>query len=347
MLPEYEKVRGMNTHAWPEPWRRRAVIGALAALLLVLWLELFAALFGAMAGYVLSDLVQRPWARRLPMSRRIANALLAVVLILGGAFAVFEGVELLLNASTDGLPRLMRLLADTVDQIRTIAPASIAAHIPESADAVQSAISAWLRTHAREMQHLGQQALRTVLHLIIGLVIGVAASATMHRHGTRAALPSLAIARWRQLVLAFRDVFAAQLRIATVNAAITAVYLLAVLPAFGVEMPFARTLAVCTFFGSLLPIVGNLLSNTAIIVAGLTVSPWVGLASLVFLIVVHKLEYFLNAHFVGCRIDMTVYALLAYVLVLESAFGVTGLVAAPIYCAWLTRELRDNGWLGG
>jgi hypothetical protein len=33
-------------------------------------------------------------------------------------------------------------------------------------------------------------------------------------------------------------------------------------------------------------------------------------------------------------------------LVLEAAFGPIGVIAAPVYCAWLTRELRVNGWIG-
>src|SRR3954468_7667123 len=104
--------------AWPEPLRRRAVACAAVALLLVLWLNLFAALFGAMAGYVIFGLLRRTRAAQLPRHRRIANALLALALVARGIFAVFEGFELLLNASTDGLPRLLRLLADTLDQIR-------------------------------------------------------------------------------------------------------------------------------------------------------------------------------------------------------------------------------------
>jgi len=62
-------------------------------------------------------------------------------------------------------------------------------------------------------------------------------------------------------------------------------------------------------------------------------------------VIVHKLEYFLNAHFVGSRIRMPPYALLMSMLVLESAFGAPGLVAAPIYCAWFIREAREAGWL--
>src|SRR5438105_5074573 len=110
---------------WPEAMRRRAVACALVALLVLLWLNLFAAVFGALAGYVLFGLVRRPRMRQLPARRRIGNALLAAALVAGGVIAIVEGFELLLNASTDGLPRLMQLLADTLDHIRNMAPAWI------------------------------------------------------------------------------------------------------------------------------------------------------------------------------------------------------------------------------
>ena len=333
--------------AWPEPMRRRAVAGGLVALLVVLWLHLFAALFGALAGYALLWLIREPRNRHLSKHRRIGNALLAVALLAGGVVAVGEGFHLLLNASADGLPKLMQLLADTVDHIRNIAPDWIATRLPESAEALQGAVSGWLRSHAHEMQQWGRDALRILLHLVVGFVIGVAAGISIRRRPPTAPLPALAIARWRQLARAFRDVLAAQLRIALVNAILTAVYLLGVLPAFGVHVPLAMTLVTFTFFASMLPIVGNLMANSAIVIAALTVSLWVGVASLGFLVAIHKLEYFLNAHFVGSRVDMPIYALLGSMLLLDAAFGVPGLVAAPVYCAWLTREMRDNGWIGG
>lgn len=331
---------------WPEPLRRRAVIGALVALLVVLWLNVFGALFGALAGYVLTALVRRPRAKGLPLRVRLANWLLAAALAAGGAFALVEGFHLIVDASSDGLPRLMQLVADTLDHVRNIAPPWLSASLPESADALQHALSGWLRFHARDMQHWGHEALRVIVHLVLGLVIGVMAYVSTNRRAASAPLSALAIARWRQLVLAFRDVLAAQLRIALVNAVLTAIYLLAILPAFGIHVPLGMTLVAFTFFASLLPIVGNLLANSAIIVAGLTVSMWVGIASFIFLIAIHKLEYFLNAHFVGSRVDMPVYALLATMLLLEAAFGIPGIIAAPVYCAWLTRELRGNGWIG-
>jgi predicted PurR-regulated permease PerM len=140
-------------------------------------------------------------------------------------------------------------------------------------------------------------------------------------------------------------VFAAQLKISAINTVLTGIYLLVLLPALGFHVPLATTLVGFTFFASLLPIVGNLLSNTAITVAALTVSLWLGVASLGFLVVVHKLEYFLNARIVGGQTNVPTYAMLGSMLVLEAAFGIPGLVAAPIYCAWLVSEMREENWV--
>jgi predicted PurR-regulated permease PerM len=89
----------------------------------------------------------------------------------------------------------------------------------------------------------------------------------------------------------------------------------------------------------LLPVVGNLISNTMIVVLSVSVSFEVALASLVFLVVVHKLEYFLNARIVGRQVHASAWELLLAMLLMEAAFGVPGLVAAPIYYAYLKNEL--------
>jgi predicted PurR-regulated permease PerM len=322
---------------------QRSLAAAAVALLVLLWLHLLPALAGALAGFVLFRLV---WGRESvqDLRERVTRAVLALLLLVGAGIAVFEAFELLLSASSGGLAKLLQLLADTLDQIRATAPDWLATRLPDSAAAMQEALSAWLRSHAGQMQQWGRDALRVVLHLLIGLVIGGLAGVSM-RTAARAPIPRLAQERWNQLVRAFTDIVAAQLRIALINTALTAVYLLGVLPMLGYHVPLRMTLVAFTFFASFLPIVGNLLSNSAIVLAALTVSPWVGAGSFVYLLAIHKLEYFLNAHFVGSRVSMPPYALLVSMLVLESAFGAQGLIAAPIYCAWLTRELREGGWI--
>jgi len=330
----------------PESLRLRAVLIAAAVLIGFLWLHLLSALFAGLAGFVLYRRVrdftgpaQGSWRKRSLRWLMVFGAVAVMTVALVFAF------ELLFKSG--GLERLMELVADTLDQIRATAPGWIGERLPESAEAMQGIVSVWLREHAGEVQHWGSSALKILVHIILGLAIGLMAASA--RRPPRAApqrpLILLAQARMAQLAIAFADVFAAQLRISFINAALTGVYLLGILPMLGYHVPLSPTLVGFTFFASLIPIIGNLASNSAITIAALTVSPWVGLASLGFLVVVHKLEYFLNARIVGGRTNVPTYSMLAAMIILEAAFGLGGLVAAPIYAAWLTRELRDGGWI--
>jgi predicted PurR-regulated permease PerM len=330
----------------PEALHLRSVLIAALALLAVLWLHLISALLAGLGGFVLYR-----WARATARtgsgslgSRLLTIASVSVLLLIVGA-ALFGGFELLLSGSADGLAKLLQLMADTLDQIRATAPDWMTSRLPDSAAAMQQAISRWLRSHAGGMQHWARQALHVLVHVLVGLAVGIMAGAAGPSQRPVPTVLKLAQARLEQLALAFVDIVAAQLRISLINTALTAVYLLVVLPALGYHVPLAMTLVGFCFFASLLPIIGNLLSNAAIILAALTVSLGLGIGSLVFLVVIHKLEYFLNARIVGGRIRVPAYALLASMLVLEAAFGVAGLVAAPVYCAWLTRELRGGNWI--
>jgi predicted PurR-regulated permease PerM len=137
----------------------------------------------------------------------------------------------------------------------------------------------------------------------------------------------------------FRRIVFAQVRVSAINTLLTAGFLLAGLPLFGAHLPLSKTLVVLTFVVGLLPVVGNLISNTVVVVVALSVSPYVAAAALTFLVVIHKLEYFLNARIVGAQINARAWELLAAMLLMESAFGVAGVVAGPIYYAYLKDEL--------
>jgi len=68
----------------------------------------------------------------------------------------------------------------------------------------------------------------------------------------------------------------------------------------------------------------------------------VALVSLAYLIIIHKLEYFLNARIIGGHIRARAWELLIAMLVMEAAFGIPGLIAAPIYYAYVKDELRER-----
>jgi predicted PurR-regulated permease PerM len=143
-----------------------------------------------------------------------------------------------------------------------------------------------------------------------------------------------------RLVTAFQRVVFAQFWISMINTFFTWLYLGVVLPAFGVDVPLVKILVMLTFIVGLLPIIGNLISNTAIVVVCLSQGVPVAVASLVYLVVVHKLEYFLNARIIGSHIKARAFELLIAMLVMEAAFGITGLIAAPIFYAYFKEELR-------
>ena len=66
---------------------------------------------------------------------------------------------------------------------------------------------------------------------------------------------------------------------------------------------------------------------------------------LAWLVAIHKLEYFLNAHIIGTRIRAHAWELLIVMLVMEALFGLAGLLSAPIVYAQLKCRLHAQGWL--
>jgi predicted PurR-regulated permease PerM len=82
-----------------------------------------------------------------------------------------------------------------------------------------------------------------------------------------------------------------------------------------------------------------------IVIVSISHSFVVAIGSLFFLIVIHKLEYFLNARIVGSQIRAHAWELLVAMLLMEATFGLPGIVAAPIYYAYIKSECRERGWV--
>lgn len=311
-------------------------------LVLVVGLHLLAAL---LAGLLVHELVHILAARlkvfRIHKARGklVAVALLATIVVVGIVLAAV-GIVAFARSDAGSLATLLKKMADILDRWRAVLPASWLENAPDDVDALKNVLVEWLRVHAGELEKLGAEAGRMLAHILVGLVVGALVALREVQPGRRlgplaAALQERAI----RLSNAFRRVVFAQIRIATINAVFTAIYLLVVLPVCGVHLPLAKTLVVVTFVTGLMPIVGNLVSNTFIVVVSLNASLSVAIASLVFLVVIHKFEYFLNAHIVGTEIHARAWELLIAMLVMEAAFGMAGLVAAPIYYAYVKDEL--------
>ncbi len=314
-------------------------------LLLALWLHLLPALLAGLLVYELVHVLAPLLRRRLSDERsRLVAVVLLASLIVGIVTAAVVGAVAFFRSDSSSLPPLLQKMADIIDGARYALPPWINEALPGDADALREALTHWLRAHAQELRLAGTEAGRAFAHILIGVVIG----AMVSLRETSAVRVQLPLAhelseRTARLGLAFRSVVFAQVRIAALNALFTGIYLALVLPAFGIHLPFTKTLIAVTFLFGLVPIVGNLLSNAAIVIVSLAASLQIAVASLVFLIVIHKLEYFLNAKIIGSRIQAHAWELLLAMLVMEAAFGLPGVVAAPIYYAYVKYELTARG----
>jgi len=312
------------------------IVGVL--LLLTLHLHLLPAL---LAGLLVYELVHVIAARiTVRTGGKVAAVGLLATLVVGLLVAMMFGIVEFVRGDAGSLPRLLIKLAEIVEDSRNKLPAWILDYIPGDPETMKATAITWLREHASELRLVGGDIGRVLVHVLIGMVIGAMVSLKEAKEAVTHGPLSAALAeRARRLGDAFRNVVFAQVRISALNTFFTAIYLLAVLPLAGVHLPYAKTLVAITFLAGLLPVVGNLISNTVIVVVSLSRSGGAALASLAFLVVIHKLEYFLNARIVGERIRAKAWEILLAMLLMESAFGIAGLVAAPIYYAYLKDEL--------
>jgi len=315
------------------------------ALLVILGLHLVPAL---LAGLLVHELVHLLAPKfkifRIHRKRRklMAVAALATFVVLA---IVLAGIGIVAFARSDAgnLPTFLKKMGEILERWRAVLPASVVENFPDDIDQLKTVLVQGLRGHTSEVEQFGAHTGRVLAHIVIGLVVGALVALREVEPGrTLGPLASALQERARRLCRAFRRVVFAQVRIASINTLLTAAYLIVALPLFGVHVPLAKTLVLVTFVTGLLPVVGNLISNTLIVFVSVSVSVSVAMSSLVFLVIIHKLEYFLNAKIVGSEINARAWEMLLAMMVMEAAFGLPGLVAAPIYYAYVKDELTSR-----
>jgi predicted PurR-regulated permease PerM len=246
--------------------------------------------------------------------------------------------------------------------------AAVAA-LPRIADNSIPAASAWaeareihlpftdfesLKTMARdalkeEAHYLGNVAnfARSASTLLVFVIIGIVAAISLffnsqldlfrESHAVRNNLYSVCCeeisARFREFYHSFATVIGAQMTISCVNTVLTAIFVSVV------QVPYAPVVVGLTFLCGLVPIVGNVVSNTVIVFLGFLVSPKVAIGALVFLIVIHKLEYLLNSKIIGARIRNPIWLTLFGLIVGEKIMGVPGMILSPVVLNYLRVEM--------
>jgi len=314
------------------------------ALLLIPFFHLISALIAGLLVYelvsLLAPIIERHlinrWSRLLAV---VALAILTITALILAGLAITAFVKSEIKTPQALSTKLNVILTEARGQL----PSFMGESFPGDADDLKTFASNWVDEHAKEIQEFGNNVLHFFARGFFGMIIGGLISVLEVTQGTNSKpLASALHERVSRFAISFRRIVFAQFQISALNTVLTGIFIFAVLPALGIHLPLSKTLIAVTFFAGLLPVIGNLISNTAIFIAGLSVSIYAGLFALIFLVVIHKLEYFFNARIVGSSIYARAWELLIAMLVMEVAFGIGGLVIAPIYYAYIKRELKDR-----
>ena len=330
-------------------WEEIAAWGLIgAAVLFILVQHLVSALVAGLALYLTLDRVNRAMSRTGGAARTLS--LLSVMVI---SAAIATGAVALTTTvwrhSAGRLPDMMNQMAHILLNTRAWLGDYGQQFIPEvltDADNFKIALANWLKSHAQNVRAAGGWISIGLVHTIMGALLAVLA---FFRHVThqdeqvRAPLARQLFEKVTRFSDAFSRIAVAQTKISAVNTTLTGIYLFGILPAFGVTLPFRTTLIFITFVCGLIPVVGNLISNTVITVLSLGVSVPTAIASLVFLVLIHKLEYLINSRIVGRETDSQAWEILMAIIIGEAAFGAGGIVMAPIVYAFVKGELRERG----
>ena len=319
-----------------------SLIIVMAGLLLALPLKLLPSL---LAGLLVFELVNMLTPRLQPLlagqrARWLAVALLGTLVVSTLTLLIAGAFSFLLHEAENPGASLDKFMA-LVERARGQLPPFIEGYLPASAAEFKVAIGDWIKSHLSDLQLVGKGMAHMFVTMLIGMILGaIIALQRIPDISRRKPLAAALFERLSLLVKAFRNIVFAQIKISLLNTAFTGIFLAVVMPLFGVHLPLTKTLIVLTFLLGLLPVIGNLMSNTLITIVGLSLSIWVAAAALGYLIVIHKVEYFLNARIVGGQISAKAWELLLAMLVFEAAFGLPGVVAGPIYYAYLKSELK-------
>jgi predicted PurR-regulated permease PerM len=331
--------------SWEEVAAWVIIIGALGY---ILFLHLVPLVVGGLALYLILDRLEASLSKRITSVAAKPLALVLVTLLVGGG--VIGGIALMIvfmRQHAENVPAMMRKMADILQSTRAWLGDYGEDLIPDvltDAETIKTGVVEWLKSHAEQVKLAGGSVSMGVVHMIMGTLLAIL---VFFRHVTkrphaRGRLSEMLTQKVDRFSHAFARIASAQIKISAVNTSLTALYVLIVLPLFGKHIPFATTIVAVTFVCGLLPVIGNLISNTVIVILSLGLSFGTAIASLVFLVLIHKLEYLINSRIVGGETDSQAWEILMAILIGETAFGVAGVVMGPIIYAFVKGELRER-----
>jgi predicted PurR-regulated permease PerM len=302
-------------------------------LLLVGWLHMGALLLSVLFSYfVIAKLnFMKPWGKWLAVALFLALlAALAYVL----TYFIQETVKALPKIANDAVPAIINWA--TVHKIAL--PFTDLESLKEKA-------FEFARSQASNLGHFAdfaRGATTQFVYLTVGclVAIGIFLNPRLELDEPSAALRNNLYTlcceeisrRFATFYSSFDIVMNAQITISAINTVLTAIFVVSM------GLPHLVVAVGLTFLCGFIPVIGNLVSNALVVALGFMVSPTKGVWALVFLVVIHKLGYFLSGNIIGAKIRTSIWLTLLALLLGERLMGITGMVLAPVLLHYIRIE---------
>lgn len=141
--------------------------------------------------------------------------------------------------------------------------------------------------------------------------------------------------RLRIFYFYFKRVMGGQLIISLINTAISSLVII------GLGLHHPHLMISIVFLCGLFPIVGNLVSNTILVITAFVADGlWGAGICLALLVFIHKLEYFLNSRIIGGIVRLPMTISLASLVFFEVLLGIPGLILAIPLTLFVRHELE-------
>jgi predicted PurR-regulated permease PerM len=260
----------------------------------------------------------------------------ALVVLLLGAIGggVYAGVH-------RSLPTVIRLSHSAPERVQAFKDTDLYKMVEEHVD---------LDKYEEQIQHFTQSLLkalrstgRVLLHLVIALILAVLY--LFERREVDALYAGVPARSVLGNVVAFftfaADAILLTVKVQVIVAAVNAVITLPIL--IGLGLPHVASLMVMVFAFGLVPVVGNFLSGTVLVILSYLRKGWIGVG--VFLVstfVLHKIEsYYLNPRLTAQHVKLPSLFLIASLIIWEHLVGVAGIfISFPVlYVGLRTRDL--------
>jgi predicted PurR-regulated permease PerM len=281
---------------------------------------------------------------KLNFSRRKWVSILLFLVVVSG---ILYGFGYIIRHALVALPKIA---SESFPSIVAYARDHLGVELPFSDfESLKAALMDMMKDEFRFVGNFARTATKEFVFVLIGIVVAVSMflNPGVEKDGSRPLKPNLYTSvtdeiacRFRRFYDSFETVMGAQLIISTINTVLTAIFVLAI------SLRHGTVVIGLTFLCGLLPIVGNLISNSIIVGIAFTVSPRTAIAALIFLIALHKLEYFLNSKIIGDRIKNPVWLTLLALILGERLMGIPGMILAPVVLNYIkveTATLPANG----